>query len=213
MLMLIGIGQTAKSNYSWNSLSLIWYTWKLYAFLSLSIVDWARVANHLNGWFRMFQKWGNLDWLIFTFYYIIMWLQSIHWHFQYNLLQHHHDIIKHTYIHLHFQHDQNARFIHTVCMHRIQWSCEGLTSVHNKYTGYSLKHLLLRHMYNLPLPMLKCYMLKPYALRLPTVDLYSAVGPGEMHSCNCAHTVLCGVLYTACVDASRTVFWDRSVLR
>ena len=24
-------------------------------------------------------------------------------------------------------------------------------SVHNKYTGYTLKHLLLRHMYNLPL--------------------------------------------------------------
>ena len=31
-----------------------------------------------------------------------------------------------------------------------------------------LKHLLLRHMYNLPLPMLMCYVLKPYALRLPT---------------------------------------------
>ena len=48
--------------------------------------------------------------------------------------------------------DPGARFIHTVCMHRIQWSCEGLTSVHNEYTGYTLKHLLLRHMYNLPLP-------------------------------------------------------------
>ena len=24
-------------------------------------------------------------------------------------------------------------------------------------------------------------------------------------------TVLCGALYTACVDASRTVFWDRSI--
>ena len=31
-----------------------------------------------------------------------------------------------------------------------------------------LKHLLLRHMYNLPLPMLMCYVLKPYTLRLPT---------------------------------------------
>ena len=29
----------------------------------------------------------------------------------------------------------------------------------------------------------------------------------------CSRTVLCGALYTACVDASRTVFWDRSVLR
>ena len=28
---------------------------------------------------------------------------------------------------------------------------------------------------------------------------------------NSRHTVLCGALYTACVDASRTVFWDRSV--
>ena len=25
-------------------------------------------------------------------------------------------------------------------------------------------------------------------------------------------TVLCSALYTACVDASRTVFWDRSML-
>ena len=61
-----------------------------------------------------------------------------------------------------------ARFIHTVCMRRIRWSCEGLTSVHHEYTGYTLKHLLLRHMYNLSLPMLKSYVLKPDALRLPT---------------------------------------------
>ena len=27
-------------------------------------------------------------------------------------------------------------------------------SVHNEYTGYTLKHLLLRHMYNLSLPKL-----------------------------------------------------------
>ena len=26
------------------------------------------------------------------------------------------------------------------------------------------------------------------------------------------HTVLCGALYTACVDTSRTVYWDRSEL-
>ena len=60
----------------------------------------------------------------------------------------------------------SARFIRTVCMRRIRWSCEGLTSVHNEYTGYTLKHLFLRHMYNLPLPVLMCYALKPYALRL-----------------------------------------------
>ena len=99
-----------------------------------------------------------------------------------------------------------ARFIRTVCMRRIRWSCEGLTFVHNEYTGYTLKHLLLRHMYNLPLPMLMCYMLKPYALRLPT-------GGCSLVKCwlpNALHTVLCGDLYTACVDASRTVFWDHS---
>ena len=41
-------------------------------------------------------------------------------------------------------------------------------SVHNEYTGYALKHLFLRHMYNLSLPVLMCYVLEPYALRLPT---------------------------------------------
>ena len=68
-------------------------------------------------------------------------------------------------------------------------------------------------MYNLPLPMLMCYVLKPYALRLPTC--WSAVlGSTDWRVClNALHTVLCGDLYTACVDASRTVFWDRSVLR
>ena len=73
---------------------------------------------------------------------------------------------------------ETARFIRTVCMRRIRWSCEGLTSVHNEYTGYTLKHLLLRHMYNFLLPMLMCYLLKPYALRLPTC--WSAVlGPTD----------------------------------
>ena len=32
-----------------------------------------------------------------------------------------------------------ARFIRTVCMRRIRWSCEGLTSVHNEYTGYTFE--------------------------------------------------------------------------
>ena len=65
-----------------------------------------------------------------------------------------------------------ARFVRTVCMRRIRWSCEGLTSVHNEYTEYTLKHLLLRHMYNLALLNL-CAMCSSLAtLRLPTVDLY-----------------------------------------
>ena len=62
-----------------------------------------------------------------------------------------------------------ARFIRTDCMCRIRWSCEGLTSVHNKYTGYLLKHLLLRHMYNLPLPILMCHA---QALRSETSYCY-----------------------------------------
>ena len=79
------------------------------------------------------------------------------------------------------------------------------TSVHNEYTGYTLKHLLLRHMYNLSLPNLCATCSSLVTLRLPTVDPYSAEVPGEMRS----HTVLCDGL-CACVDASRTVFWDRS---
>ena len=53
-----------------------------------------------------------------------------------------------------------ARFIRTVCMRRIRRSCKGLTSVHNEYTGYTLMHLLPRHMYNLSLLALMCYLLK-----------------------------------------------------
>ena len=105
----------------------------------------------------------------------------------------------------------NARFIRTVCMRRIRWSCEGLTSVHNEYTGYTLKHLLLRHMYNLSLPMLKCYLLKPG----DSETSYCWSGSGK---CYCwsvlwwnAPTLYCVVPYmAACVDVSRTVFWDRS---
>ena len=58
-------------------------------------------------------------------------------------------------------------------------------------------------MYNLSLPVLLCYA---QALRSETSYCY----------CYCflsvyiSRTVPCGALYTACVDASRTVFWDRS---
>ena len=83
-----------------------------------------------------------------------------------------------------------------------------------------LKHLLLRHMYNLPLPILLCYA---QALRSETSYCYrDRVTPSacvQVTLCECRvripipHTVLCGALYTTCVDASRMVFWDRSVLR
>ena len=64
-------------------------------------------------------------------------------------------------------------------------------SVHNEYTGCTLKHLLLRHMYNLLLPNLCATCSSLATLRLPTVDPYSAEVPGGM----CSHTVLCGDLY------------------
>ena len=78
-----------------------------------------------------------------------------------------------------------------------------------------LKHLLLRRMYNLPLPILLCYA---QALRSETSYCYcDRVTPSacvQVTLCECRvripRTVLCGALYTACVDTSRTVFWDRS---
>ena len=59
-------------------------------------------------------------------------------------------------------------------------------------------------MYNLPLPVLMCYALEPHAATLGKLMLI-------LHGTD-SHTVLCDALYTACVDASRMVFWDRSVL-
>ena len=44
--------------------------------------------------------------------------------------------------------------------------------IHNEYTKYTLKHLLLRHMYNLSLPNLCATCSSLATLRLPTVDLY-----------------------------------------
>ena len=71
-------------------------------------------------------------------------------------------------------------------------------------------------MYNLSLPNL-CALLKPYGSETSyCCSLASAtVNPCKCKcqcQCQCAHTVLCGALYTACVDASTTVFWDRSTL-
>ena len=72
-----------------------------------------------------------------------------------------------------------------------------------------LKHLLLRRMYNLQLPILLCYA---QALRSETSYCYC--DHVTLSACvrvcvSVCHTVLCGALYTACVDASRTVFWDQ----
>ena len=85
-------------------------------------------------------------------------------------------------------------------------------SVHNEYTGYTLKHLLLRHMYNLSLPNLCATCSSLATLRLPTAgvtDCYSLLFD-SLSSLLCA--LYCAVPYTAaCVDASRTVFSDHSV--
>ena len=97
--------------------------------LSLSIVDWARVANHLNGWFWMFQKWGNLDWLIFTFYYIIMILQSMHTYIDisnsiyYNIIMILESI--HTYIYISNM-TKNINFGIGTCM-MYYWMCRYIT--------------------------------------------------------------------------------------
>ena len=88
-----------------------------------------------------------------------------------------------------------ARFIRTVCMCRIRWSCEGLTSVHNEYTGYTLKHLLLRHMYNLSLLKL-CATLLVGSLSLADTWQMRRLLLGYWLPGKCAHTVLCGALYS-----------------
>ena len=59
-------------------------------------------------------------------------------------------------------------------------------SVHNEYTGYTLKHLLLRHVYNLSLPMLSVTCSSLVTLRLPTADpapasVTARVFPGEVY--------------------------------
>ena len=80
-------------------------------------------------------------------------------------------------------------------------------SVHNEYTGSTLKHLLLRHMCNLAAT--DANVLRAQALHSETS--YWRMFSGQVLTRECSlHTVLCGDLYTACVDASRTVFWDRS---
>ena len=89
-------------------------------------------------------------------------------------------------------------------------------SVHKEYTEYTLKHLLLRHMYNFLLPNLRAALLVT-DVQLSSVSVLLLIS----HSlcslcyycyCTTAPALYCAVLYiVACVDASRMVFWDRSV--
>ena len=55
-------------------------------------------------------------------------------------------------------------------------------SVHNEYTGYHLKHLLLRHMYNLLLPILMCHA---QALCSETSYSYDCMTESVSHACVC----------------------------
>ena len=52
-------------------------------------------------------------------------------------------------------------------------------------------------------------MLKPYALTLLTATATATAACVCVSEPSVCCTVLCGTLYTACVDASRTVFLDR----
>ena len=56
-------------------------------------------------------------------------------------------------------------------------------------------------------------VLHAQALRSETSYWQMFSGQVLMLECSAVFTVLCGDLYTACVDASRTVFSDRLVLR
>ena len=81
-----------------------------------------------------------------------------------------------------------------------------------------MKHLLLRLMYNLSLQNLCATCSSLATLRLHTVDPHSAEVPGGMRPRRVtdgeSFTLYCLVAYIAtCVDASRMVFLDSSVLR
>ena len=105
---------------------------------------------------------------------------------------------------------QDARFIRTICIHRIRWSCEGLMSVHNELHWISFEAFIAETYVQLAAT--DANVLRAQALCSETS--YSLVRcPGLNWLANASHTVLCGDLYTACVDTSRMVFWDRSVLR
>ena len=104
-----------------------------------------------------------------------------------------------------------ARFIRTVCMRRIRWSCEGLTSVTQQIHWIQLKHLLLRHMYNLPLPKLCATLLVDPTALLESLLMTDWPIDWLLTDWLTDFVLYCAVPYiAACVDVSRTVFRDRS---
>ena len=96
-----------------------------------------------------------------------------------------------------------ARFICTIYTCWIRWSCEGLTSVTQQIHWIHLKHLLLRHMYNLSLLNLMCYSTRCSALTEsvlahPLTLVYSRLTDFALY---------CAVPYiAACVDVSERCF-------
>ena len=105
-----------------------------------------------------------------------------------------------------------ARFISTVCTHRIRWSCEGLTSVTQWIHWIQLKHLLLRHMYNLSLPNLCATLLVGLLCSAEWTGLSDSLSDSG------SRTVLCGVLYSCFCRRKRngtfgTIQFDLPIIR
>ena len=96
-------------------------------------------------------------------------------------------------------------------MHRIQWSCEGLTSVHNKYTGYTFEAFIAETYVQLVATGSNVLLAQAWWLW----DFLLLIWLWRVLLLECvwqnAPTLYCVVPYiAACVDISRTVFWDRS---
>ena len=89
-----------------------------------------------------------------------------------------------------------ARFIRTVCMRRIRWSCEGLTSVHNEYTGYTFEAFIAETYVQLATT--DANVLCAQALHSETsywVDVLRSSADARILSCWMLSTLYCVVIY------------------
>ena len=78
-----------------------------------------------------------------------------------------------------------ARFVCTVCTHRIRWSCKGLTSTPQQILWIHLNHLLRMTMYNLSLPKLSAnyYGLPTTGLLMSWCSLVGVSLPTDLWYC------------------------------
>ena len=142
----------------------------LSSFLSSLISFRVRLADRTSGqwnWFRF----KNIYYLLFfcQIHYNCFEKISVRWTFKFISLS-----------------KLNARFICTVCTHRIRWSCEGLMSIPQQIHWIRLKHLLLT-LYNSSLPNLMCHS----TCRLCPCNCSAYC---RNHWVNDRHTVLYGAL-------------------